>query len=226
MARPSDLAAEVAETEVMGRSQRNKQVQSQRRTEALTLRLAGLTYAQIGERLDITEASARDLIQRSLAGAEMRAVTALRDMENARLDRLQVAVWSKAIQGDIQAVDAVLRISQQRAKLNGLYAPNKLDVSVGVREEMNKALGDLESLVMESIPGEVVAEGESGHGVSHDDDRGVPGEGSSLTGDGRGVIEPGGSSGGYEPDSELGETVSDSAWDRTAEDPDGSGGGT
>lgn len=154
MAQPSDLPAEVASTEIAQNAKR-KDRQAQRRTEALSLRMAGLTYQQIGERLDISPDGARDLVQRTLHRAEMRSVESLRELENTRLDRLQAGLWTKALAGDVQAVDAILRISAQRAKLNGLYAPSKLDVNMGVRVEMQQALSELESLVMEIIPGEV-----------------------------------------------------------------------
>lgn len=154
MAQPSDLPAEVASTEIAQNAKR-KDKQAQRRTEALSLRMAGLTYQQIGERLGISPDGARDLVQRTLHRAEMRSVESLRELENTRLDRIQAGLWTKALEGDVQAVDAILRISAQRAKLNGLYAPSKLDVNMGVRVEMQQALSELESLVMEIIPGEV-----------------------------------------------------------------------
>jgi hypothetical protein len=44
-------------------------------------------------------------------------------LELQRLDELQSAVFSRAADGDIEAVDACLRIQNQRAKLLGLY-PN------------------------------------------------------------------------------------------------------
>lgn len=43
------------------------------------------------------------------------------ELELTRLDRLQMALWSDAINGSVQAVDKVLCIMEQRAKLLGLY---------------------------------------------------------------------------------------------------------
>ena len=42
------------------------------------------------------------------------------DLELARLDELQKAVWPAAMAGDTKAVDSVLRVMNHRAKLLGL----------------------------------------------------------------------------------------------------------
>jgi hypothetical protein len=48
------------------------------------------------------------------------AVTSLRDLENARLDALQLALWDAAMTAGIGAVVAVVKIVQARVHLNGL----------------------------------------------------------------------------------------------------------
>ena len=128
------------------------QRRSARRTEALTLRLAGMSYAQIGERLEITANGARELIVRNLERADNRNVEVERSIENARLDRAQAAVWSKVLDGDLSAVDTFLRISSRRAKMNGLDEPTSINMSIGIRNEMENALTELQEVVL----GEVV----------------------------------------------------------------------
>lgn len=44
----------------------------------------------------------------------------LRELELDRLDRLQVRVWGKAIEGNVGAIDRVPRIMERRARLLGL----------------------------------------------------------------------------------------------------------
>lgn len=128
-----------------------KQRQQSRRTEAVSLRLAGLTWEQIGERLDINASGARDLVNRTLTAAENLAVEQMRDVEGARLDRAQAAIWTKVLEGDLKAVDTFLRISQRRSKLFGMDAPLSLNVSVGVRREMEDALDQLQTVVMGTV---------------------------------------------------------------------------
>ena len=102
-----------------------------RREEAVRLRLAGYSYAQIGERLGVTKQAAHTYVSSSLA--DLRAATAeaaedVREMELARLDAMLVPMLEAAEAGQQTAVDRVLRIQERRAKLLGLDAPTKSEV--------------------------------------------------------------------------------------------------
>jgi hypothetical protein len=48
------------------------------------------------------------------------AVADLRDLENARLNALQVALWGAAMTGDIQSALVIVKIVKARMHLNGL----------------------------------------------------------------------------------------------------------
>src|ERR1035437_3204993 len=48
------------------------------------------------------------------------AVTSLRDLENARVDALQLALWDAAMTGGIGAAVAAVKIGQARVHLSGL----------------------------------------------------------------------------------------------------------
>ena len=54
---------------------------------------------------------------------EAEGVEGHRALELARLDALQVALWDDAVGGDVKAVNAVLRIIEQRSRLLGLDRP-------------------------------------------------------------------------------------------------------
>ena len=114
--------------------------QRARRIEAMSLKLAGVSTAQIAERMGIQPDTVRKLINRTLATAENRAAEEMRELENARLDRAQAAIWSKVLAGDYRAVMVFLQISQRRAQLNGLDAPASVVISPNVRGEMERAL--------------------------------------------------------------------------------------
>jgi hypothetical protein len=47
----------------------------------------------------------------------------LREIEVARLDALQAAIWSRALTGDIRAINTVGRIIDRRCRILGLYPP-------------------------------------------------------------------------------------------------------
>lgn len=121
--------------------------------QATMLRLAGLTFHDIGERLGVSDDTARLAVKRHLDRAEAWSAAELRKVGNARLDRAQAAIWSKVLHGDLAAVQAFLRLSERRARLNGLDAPTAIAIGPDVRVEMERAITDLEVVL-----GEVVAQ--------------------------------------------------------------------
>ena len=106
---------------------------AKRRTQAIALRLAGMDFETIAERLGYAsrQAATRDF-HRAIAAArleERQAVENLREVEGQRLDRLQAAVWAKAVKGDLKAVETVLKVIAQRSRLLGLDAPVKTELT-------------------------------------------------------------------------------------------------
>lgn len=150
MANPDDHLAAVVEAASAGVVSSEKEKQKARRAEALQLRMAGLSYESIGERLGIGRTAATQMVQRALDQAEHQGVAALRAEENARLDRAQMAIWGDVIQGDLKAIGVFLQISAARSKINGLYAPTQVQMSVSIRKDMEDALASLEELVLET----------------------------------------------------------------------------
>lgn len=156
MAHRSDLAQEVLtvadEANTSERDPRNhRQTEDKaRRAQALSLRLSGFSWEEIGRHLNITAGGARSLVERTMDAATGRQVEEMRSIENARLDKAQQAIWQRVLQGDDYAIDRFLKISQQRARINGLNAPMKVDLNVSVKHEMEQALGQLESMVLEN----------------------------------------------------------------------------
>jgi DNA-binding transcriptional MerR regulator len=122
--------------------------QKERRQQALSLLMAGFSFEQIGARMDMSESTAKTLIGRLLSRVVNEAAEEMRALENARLDRAQTAIWSKVIAGDLASIDVFLRISQRRAKMNGLDEPTRVNLSINVRQEMEQALNQLESVVL------------------------------------------------------------------------------
>ena len=131
-----------------GRTRQQREQQKARRTRAVSFRLAGMTYAQIGEQLQVTEAAARSLVQRALDRVEQHTADEMREVENQRLDRAQAAIWPRVLRGDDKAVSLYLQISDRRSRLNGLNAPTRIDLSMSVKHEMEQALGELETMVL------------------------------------------------------------------------------
>jgi DNA-binding CsgD family transcriptional regulator len=103
-----------------------------REVEALNLRKSGATYDQIGKTLGITTQGAYKAIIRSLQRLNEKnteGTEELRRLEVERLDRMLAAIWGQVLNGNQGAIDRALRIGERRAKLLGLDAPTKTDLT-------------------------------------------------------------------------------------------------
>ena len=100
---------------------RDRALAAARRTKAVQLKTAGLTYEEVARELGYTsKGTAFNVVAKALREQTAEAVADLRDLENARLDALQHALWDAAMTGDIKAVAAIVQIVQARVHLNGL----------------------------------------------------------------------------------------------------------
>jgi hypothetical protein len=120
---------------------------SKRRSQLASLRLAGVDFAMIVERLGYqSETEALADYQKLLAELAPRAMALeeAQQIELDRLDRLQAAVWASALRGEIPAVDAALRVIDRRIRLLGLdprksapvKPPTVEDAEVGVVSDL------------------------------------------------------------------------------------------
>lgn len=118
-----------------------------RETRAVEMRKAGATYDQIADALDCTRSTAYRTVMRALARNQSEEVEEFRMIEGARLDRLQMAVWNRAVSGSESAINTVLRIMDRRARLFGLDAPSKVDVRTDALDsEIDSLLAQLTTL--------------------------------------------------------------------------------
>ncbi|MEV6580267.1 hypothetical protein AB0M92_19115 [Streptomyces sp. NPDC051582] len=105
---------------------------AERRAKAIRMKIDGSTYTEIAEELgysgrnsacvDIRRALERHVIEEGLA------VEAWRELELARLDVLQKAIWPEAMKGNPRAIETALKILDRRAKMLGLDSAVKLEV--------------------------------------------------------------------------------------------------
>jgi len=99
--------------------------------KVLELRRGGLTFDLIAERLGYANASgAQKAYERACSRIVYDDVVALRKAEMDRLDIAQAAIWNEVLQGRIQAVIALMKIMERRARLLGLDVPIKTQLEV------------------------------------------------------------------------------------------------
>ncbi|MFK0045525.1 hypothetical protein ACIQU4_15630 [Streptomyces sp. NPDC090741] len=105
---------------------------AERRAKAIRMKINGHSYTEIAEQLGYSSrGSASSDVRRALEKhviEEGLAVEAWRELELARLDILQKAIWNKAMDGDPRAIETALKILDRRAKLLGLDSAIKLEV--------------------------------------------------------------------------------------------------
>jgi hypothetical protein len=101
-----------------------------RRKKVAANLLAGLNITQIADALGVNKSTiSRDAAALHSEWKECRGkdTAALVELENARLDRILNAVWKKAIDGDLLAIDRIIKVMDRRAKLLGLDKPTRVD---------------------------------------------------------------------------------------------------
>ena len=117
-----------------------------RREKTLELRASGLSIRAIADKLGVSKSQVQRDIEKELqAAAEGRKKIAglIIDLELAKLDALEKKAWEHITDGELSAIDRVLRSMERRAKLLGLDPPAKVDVQGLVEIHFDKEDEDL-----------------------------------------------------------------------------------
>ena len=117
---------------------------AQRECEALELRKAGKTFEEIADALGYAErGGAAKAVSRALAATVQEPADELRRLQAARLDALWGAMWPRAMEGELGAVDRCLAIEMRRARLFGVDAPARRAVEVVTRDVWDRLMDEL-----------------------------------------------------------------------------------
>lgn len=98
--------------------------------QALELRAAGASYRQISEALSVSKTRAYRIVTAGLAelAEESKAMAArVRELELFRLEKIRFALWAR--RSDPRVADTLIRLSERTARLVGLDAPAKYEVT-------------------------------------------------------------------------------------------------
>jgi hypothetical protein len=119
----------------------------EREEQALELRKAGHTYAEISRRIGTSEATAFQMVMRILAAYEddiKEHVPQARQIELQRCDAMTKALSKRVAKGDVRAILADLRVMDHLAKLTGIYAPTRLEHTGADGDPIEVKLSDAE----------------------------------------------------------------------------------
>lgn len=126
----------------------------QREVKALEMRMGGQPYSRIAKALGYRgRSSAYTAVMRVLDRREAEPAERVRNLELQRLERLLKAYWSRAVrvrQPDIGAAKLCLDILARRARMLGLDAPVKVDITDLVREVAQAAGLDPHAMLQEA----------------------------------------------------------------------------
>lgn len=125
---------------------RNRAVAAARQARAVELATRGFTYQAIADELGYaSKGTVYRMVHQALAQDRREAVEGLQELEVARLDAVQHALWDKALTGDVAAAHAIIQVIRARCRLLGLdlrAAPAvAITRTVVLRKEELEALG-------------------------------------------------------------------------------------
>jgi hypothetical protein len=119
-------------------------------TKVLELRRAGLTWQSIAEQTGYADATgAYAAYKRVIKRTQQQPADELREQELDRIDRLQLAAWPNAMDGDTKSIMTIVKLMERRARLLGLDTPIKIEQDITTwngDDSIDRAVKDLAAL--------------------------------------------------------------------------------
>lgn len=96
----------------------------------MRLRIQGFSFREIALRLGYNSPQASfDAVKRALEKTLREPANELRSLESERLDEMFQRAYLMALSGDLQAMQTAMKVMERRAKLLGLDAPVKTELT-------------------------------------------------------------------------------------------------
>jgi len=123
-----------------------------KQAEALKLRKAGQTLVEIAEKLGYaSDAGVRKAIRKALEKTVKQPADEVRWLIEARNEEMMKVVFPRALEGDLEAVNRVIKINRETAAINGLIStklkvgqdPEADPVGVNVYATLEMAVYDI-----------------------------------------------------------------------------------
>lgn len=114
-----------------------------KKLRALEMRRQGRSIPDIARTLELAYRTAQAYIEEALKECVTREVDLLRQLECQRLDEYLEKLKPRIDRGDEKAVNAALRVSEQRARLLGLNAPIRVEGTFHEETEQDRELQEM-----------------------------------------------------------------------------------
>jgi predicted DNA-binding protein (UPF0251 family) len=99
---------------------------------AMELRLAGMSYRQIGDKMGVSQQSAFRYVKTAIKSIQKDYAEKAHELvtiDLAKLKQIELAMYGKVMKGDLNAIDKLLKVMERRARLLGLDAPKQIEVA-------------------------------------------------------------------------------------------------
>ena len=110
-----------------------------RQSEALKFREQGYNYEQIAKHMKTNPSTVYRWVIAAMDRITAEPAKRVLELELRRLDQLQTAIYTDALQGDLSSQQMYLRIADQRARLLGLY-PKEPQLAMSLNAANNEQL--------------------------------------------------------------------------------------
>jgi predicted transcriptional regulator len=121
----------------------------ERERVAVTLRVEGCTYAEIGDQLGVSDRMASRIVNRAMNRVLREPVDQLIDLERARVDALWQVMWPRALAGSARHAEVCVRISERRSRLLGLDQPTRVHADLLANVSVDQLDAEIERLLRE-----------------------------------------------------------------------------
>jgi methylphosphotriester-DNA--protein-cysteine methyltransferase len=105
-----------------------------RAIQALEMHLSGASYRVIAAQLHVSHSTIERDVARMLKITLQAPTDQARALHKARLERLLLAAWTPALAGNLEAIRTAKDLLTSLARLLGLDAPAKIDITAWVRD--------------------------------------------------------------------------------------------
>lgn len=105
---------------------------AERMAQVWEMRKTGASYTRIAKALGADRSTLRRQVRRhldKLHAENMESANDVRALDLARLDDANTAIWAQVRQGNHGAIDRLIRIMERRARLLGLDAATKSEIT-------------------------------------------------------------------------------------------------